>query len=77
MSLRDLFLMFSAFDGVKVGNDAPCMKVSPYREYVPPPPRPVETVPVRTTPKIGRNAQCPCGSGKKSKRCCGKNEREK
>lgn len=23
-------------------------------------------------PKIGRNAPCPCGSGKKYKRCCGK-----
>ncbi len=26
-------------------------------------------VPVRTTPKIGRNELCPCGSGKKSKHC--------
>jgi uncharacterized protein len=26
----------------------------------------------RTTPKVGRNDPCPCGSGKKSKRCCGK-----
>ena len=24
--------------------------------------------------KIGRNAPCPCGSGKKFKRCCGKNK---
>lgn len=27
-------------------------------------------VPVRNTPKIGRNEPCPCGSGKKNKRCC-------
>ncbi len=27
---------------------------------------------VRQTPKIGRNAPCPCGSGKKYKKCCGK-----
>ena len=27
----------------------------------------------RTTPKIGRNDPCPCGSGKKYKHCCGKN----
>lgn len=27
----------------------------------------------RTTPKIGRNSPCPCGSGKKYKNCCGKN----
>ncbi len=27
---------------------------------------------VRQTPKIGRNAPCPCGSGKKYKKCCGR-----
>ena len=26
----------------------------------------------RQTPKVGRNNPCPCGSGKKFKRCCGK-----
>lgn len=36
-----------------------------------------ENVPVqmpykRETPKIGRNDPCPCGSGKKYKKCCGK-----
>ena len=25
-------------------------------------------------PKIGRNDPCPCGSGKKYKKCCGRNE---
>ena len=25
---------------------------------------------VRTSPKIQRNAPCPCGSGKKYKNCC-------
>jgi preprotein translocase subunit SecA len=25
----------------------------------------------RETPKVGRNAPCPCGSGKKYKKCCG------
>ena len=29
--------------------------------------------PVRTGAKIGRNDSCPCGSGKKYKKCCGKN----
>ena len=28
--------------------------------------------PVRTGAKIGRNDPCPCGSGKKYKKCCGK-----
>ena len=29
---------------------------------------------VRETPKIGRNDPCSCGSGKKYKNCCGKNQ---
>lgn len=33
-------------------------------------PVPVETI-RREGPKIGRNDPCPCGSGKKYKRCCG------
>ena len=28
--------------------------------------------PRRAGPKVGRNDPCPCGSGKKYKRCCGK-----
>jgi preprotein translocase subunit SecA len=31
------------------------------------------TTVVRSTPKVGRNDPCPCGSGKKYKACCGKN----
>ncbi len=31
---------------------------------------PVKPV-VRSTPKTGRNDPCPCGSGKKFKKCCG------
>jgi len=27
---------------------------------------------VRTSPKVGRNDPCPCGSGKKYKKCCGR-----
>ena len=27
---------------------------------------------IRTTPKVGRNEPCPCGSGKKYKLCCAK-----
>jgi uncharacterized protein len=30
----------------------------------------VETV-RREEPKVGRNDDCPCGSGKKYKKCCG------
>ena len=28
---------------------------------------------VRASPKVGRNDPCPCGSGKKYKKCCGLN----
>ena len=28
----------------------------------------------RDTPKVGRNDPCPCGSGKKYKKCCGKSD---
>jgi hypothetical protein len=35
-----------------------------------PAPQGIETV-VRSGPKIGRNDRCPCGSGKKYKKCCG------
>jgi SEC-C motif-containing protein len=34
-------------------------KVPPVKQYV------------RESPKVGRNEPCPCGSGKKHKRCCG------
>lgn len=32
---------------------------------------PESTTVVRATPKVGRNDPCPCGSGKKHKKCCG------
>lgn len=30
------------------------------------------TAPIRSSPKVGRNEPCPCGSGKKHKKCCGR-----
>jgi hypothetical protein len=30
------------------------------------------TAPIRSSGKIGRNEPCPCGSGKKYKKCCGR-----
>jgi SEC-C motif-containing protein len=33
----------------------------------------VQQTMVREEPKIGRNDPCPCGSGKKYKKCCGAN----
>jgi len=32
----------------------------------------INRVPVVAPEKIGRNAECPCGSGKKYKKCCEK-----
>ncbi|RME69279.1 MAG: hypothetical protein D6778_00735, partial [Nitrospirae bacterium] len=32
-----------------------------------------ERTPVRKGKKVGRNDPCPCGSGKKYKKCCGAN----
>jgi hypothetical protein len=34
-------------------------------------PEPVAPI-IRDAPKVGRNDPCPCGSGKKHKKCCGK-----
>jgi len=28
----------------------------------------------RVIPKVGRNDPCPCGNGKKFKKCCGRSE---
>ena len=35
------------------------------------PAHPMTLPTVRDTPKVGRNDPCPCGSGKKFKKCCG------
>jgi preprotein translocase subunit SecA len=34
--------------------------------------QPVEKKPIRKEARVGRNDDCPCGSGKKYKKCCGK-----
>ena len=34
----------------------------------------VKNTPVRSVKKVGRNDPCPCGSGLKYKKCCGRNE---
>ena len=33
---------------------------------------PEQKQPVRKGQKVGRNDPCPCGSGKKYKKCCGR-----
>ncbi|MBR5550114.1 MAG: SEC-C domain-containing protein, partial [Kiritimatiellae bacterium] len=34
---------------------------------------PAVAAPSRVQPVVGRNDPCPCGSGKKFKKCCGRN----
>ncbi len=34
--------------------------------------RPAKSTPVKAAPRVGRNDPCPCGSGKKYKKCCGR-----
>jgi|CXWL01.1.fsa_nt_gi hypothetical protein len=34
------------------------------------PDEPIKSFPIKHLPKIGRNDPCPCGSGKKFKKCC-------
>ena len=51
-----------------MGGDMPDQQQIPERER-----RKPETV-RRDAPKVGRNDPCPCGSGKKYKHCCGRNE---
>ena len=41
-----------------------------YKFWVPLRKGPVQTL-KRDEPKVGRNDDCPCGSGKKYKKCCG------
>lgn len=44
--------------------------------FKPPPPRQVP-ISSKKEGKVGRNEPCPCGSGKKYKRCCGAKSRER
>ncbi|HOQ80169.1 MAG TPA: SEC-C metal-binding domain-containing protein, partial [Candidatus Cloacimonadota bacterium] len=37
-------------------------------------PEPAKIQPVKNAEKVGRNDPCPCGSGLKYKKCCGKME---
>ena len=47
--------------------DAAPEEVKKYKEMVTPP-TPKQML--RRPPRVGRNEPCPCGSGKKFKRCC-------
>jgi tetratricopeptide (TPR) repeat protein len=51
--------------------DPKWLNAAPSPDYVPSPSGASPGTMVRREPKIGRNDPCPCGSGKKFKRCCG------
>ena len=69
---RDMSEGLSGGD-VREFNDAPAE--APRASLAPPPGSDYDddvTMPVhRDAPKVGRNDPCPCGSGKKYKKCCG------
>ncbi|MDD7417105.1 MAG: SEC-C metal-binding domain-containing protein, partial [Spirochaetales bacterium] len=55
----------STFDGVSSRRQAASSAMASKRQ--------AENIQVvRTSPKVGRNDPCPCGSGKKYKNCCGR-----
>ena len=51
--------------------DSKWLNAAPSPDYVPSPSAVSPGTMVRREPKVGRNDPCPCGSGKKFKRCCG------
>jgi len=46
--------------------------MGPSDQPAPPSPPPPKPQPRKVGPKVGRNDPCPCGSGKKYKKCCGR-----
>ncbi len=52
-------------------DDDELASIAPAGKSAPPPDAAPATI-RRNTPKVGRNDPCPCGSGKKYKKCCGK-----
>jgi hypothetical protein len=51
--------------------DSKWLNATPSPDYAPSPSGVSPGTMVRREPKVGRNEPCPCGSGKKFKRCCG------
>jgi preprotein translocase subunit SecA len=71
-TVRNLFLVQIADEG-DVDEFAPSREQQIYLSHGEGDGGPAKQKPVkRTTEKVGRNAPCPCGSGKKYKKCCGK-----
>lgn len=61
-----------AYEAIPAAGAALHEHFRPAREHSFNPGGSVQTLPLRQdAPKVGRNDPCPCGSGKKFKRCCG------
>ena len=54
-----------------LGNNEQAAKLKEELKILTAPPKKTTNTPITVT-KIGRNEPCPCGSGKKYKKCCGK-----
>ncbi|MEG1849984.1 MAG: SEC-C metal-binding domain-containing protein [Oscillospiraceae bacterium] len=54
---------------LQLHTEAPVQREQVAKPDVPRPEEPPQ--PVKKTDKVGRNDPCPCGSGKKYKKCCG------
>jgi hypothetical protein len=74
MSAQEKQASLEADEGLSLVNDViaemgswACFRPISTSEKMKPEPK---IVPVRQGPKIGRNQPCPCGSGKKYKKCC-------
>lgn len=74
MSAQEKQAALEADEGLSLVNDViaemgswACFRPTSTSEKMKPEPK---IVPVRQGPKIGRNQPCPCGSGKKYKKCC-------
>lgn len=59
---------------VKVRMEAPPQRTQVLKPFPTPPSSPAAPVKSSSGKKVGRNDPCPCGSGKKYKKCCGADE---
>ena len=59
---------------VKVRKEEPPQRQQVLKPAPTPPTSPAAPVKTPSSKKVGRNDPCPCGSGKKYKKCCGADE---
>ncbi len=69
---HDLLLRLFAAYQVRYGMNRRAAHAGRLRDEIRPEILRLSQAPRRRSPKVGRNEPCPCGSGKKYKRCCGR-----